>query len=73
MQFGGNNVKLRPPLAPVGGNAYAAGGMMEGDIMPIEPQPTNYYYVYTEDGYARDEVAVAKSKKKSRRPISKYA
>eukprot|EP01022_Parablepharisma_sp_SALTPOND_P029154 TRINITY_DN726_c0_g1_i1.p3 TRINITY_DN726_c0_g1~~TRINITY_DN726_c0_g1_i1.p3 ORF type:complete len:636 (-),score=131.72 TRINITY_DN726_c0_g1_i1:183-2090(-) len=70
IQFAGNNVKIRAPLAPMSGAMYA-NGIMGDDIMPIEQLPTNYYYVYTEDGFARDEVAVAKSKKKSKRPGSK--
>ena len=60
-------------MVQMGGNVYPAGGLMDEEIMPIEQLPINYYYVYTEEGYARDEVAVAKNKKKSRRPISKFA
>lgn len=74
LQFAGNNVKVRAPLAHVD-NVYAAANgpnaLMGDEIMPIEQLPTNYYYTYTEEGFARDEVAVAKNKKKSKRQISK--
>lgn len=71
LQFAGNNLKYRAPLGQVSGNVYAANPNFEEEIMPIEQLPINYYYAYTDNGLARDEVAVAKNKKKSRRPISK--
>jgi len=40
-------------------------------MMPIDPLPTNYYYSYTEEGFSRDEAAVARSKKKSKRQVGK--
>ena len=61
---------MRAPLAPKG-NVYPVNALMNEEIMPIEQPPINYYYVYTETGYSRDEVGVEKSKKKSRRPVSK--
>ena len=69
LQFAGNNVKIR---APPPGAMYPPDAMGDENIMPIEQLPINYYYMYTDNGYARDEVAVAKHKKKTRRPISKY-
>lgn len=70
LQFAGNNIKIRQPSAPVERVQYQ-NALMAEDMMPIEPLPTNYYYSYTEEGFERDEVAVAKNKKKSKRQISK--
>lgn len=45
--------------------------MMGEDMIPIEHMPTNYYYSYTGEEATRDEEAIAKSKKKSKRQVSK--
>lgn len=70
LQFAGNNIKIRQSSAPIEKAQYQ-NVIMGEDMMPIDPLPTNYYYSYTEEGSTRDENAVAKSKKKSKRQISK--